>query len=106
MKVDKFGHCNMQDFKKHKNEYDSEIVSVGCTLKYDDDGNLDARGKLIKNLQAPTESNDCATKDYVDKSSENNYKSFVSINQQVQLLNERVLQLEKATETKKPKTRK
>lgn len=63
MNVDKFGlHIN----KRRKNNYDFNLAHV-CVIKQIDAEHLDAQSKRLKNLKNPINSDDAATKDYVDK---------------------------------------
>lgn len=62
MNVDKFGH------HIHKNKsFKHGVISTDCVLDITNDGQLDAKDKLIKNVQLPKDIQDCATKGYVDE---------------------------------------
>lgn len=82
----------------------SNAASQGCVLILDKEGNFDAGGKVLKNLANPTEINDCVTKQYVDNCFHEYKKTYTSIKQHIEQLNNRINELESVIKDKKKNT--
>lgn len=64
MSVDKFGHFSVD---KERSENLKRRVNSTEGLFIDEDGNLNAQNKRIKNGSKPLDNNDLATKQYTDE---------------------------------------
>lgn len=98
MNVDKFG---LHVFKKQK-----ICNCVEPTFVLLEDGSLNARNKVIKNIGKPVDLGDCATKQYVDKSVENWLYKLKAINQTLSQLGAEVNGLKQSIDLVSQKARK
>lgn len=98
MNVDKFG---LHVFKKR-----TKCNCIRPSLESIDDGDLDAKMKVIKNVGNPIDLTDCATKNYVDKAVNDIFKKIKSINQNVEQLENEINNLKQMTDVISSKIRK
>lgn len=98
MNVDKFG---LHIFKK-RNKCDH----VEPILELRDDGNLNAKMKVIKNVRNPIDPQDCATKQYVDKAVNDTLMKIKSLNHSVLQLESEINSLKQAADSLSSKIRK
>lgn len=100
MNVDKFGH-HIFKRKRIKNENES----IQCALIPTSDGNLSVQNKIIKGVLMPIDADNSATKEYVDKSIFDTYKSIKSLECFITEINGRLKNLEQIVNLNKNKNK-